>query len=116
MIHLFLEADEDKSGTVSWDEFQMYLQDEKIKAYFMALELDMTSVMKIFDLLDTSGDRELELHEFVEGCIQLRGNAKMVDMSIMKKDIHKTISKIEDKFLHLSVFLQSVQAGITRIE
>ena len=35
MISLFLEADLDKSGTVSWVEFQGYLQDEKIKAYFM---------------------------------------------------------------------------------
>merc|ERR1719486_1201968 len=83
MVALFLEADEDKSGTVSWDEFEGYLQDEKIKAYFMALELDMNSVVKIFELLDTEKNGELDLVQFVEGCIQLRGNAKMVDMSIM---------------------------------
>merc|ERR1712182_192861 len=95
MIALFIEADSDKSNTVSWHEFQGYLQDEKIKAYFMALELDMNSVVKIFELLDTENKGELDLVQFVEGCIQLRGNAKMVDMSIMQNDYSVMLKRLE---------------------
>jgi hypothetical protein len=95
MVGLFLEADEDKSGTVSWDEFQVYLQDEKIKAYFMSLDLDMGSVCKIFDLLDTGNKGELELVEFVEGCINLRGTAKMVDLSILQQSYAEMMDKVD---------------------
>merc|ERR1719174_1613416 len=98
MVNLFLEADVDQSGTVSWEEFQTYLQDEKIKAYFMALELDMTSVVKIFDLLDNDATGELELVEFVEGCIKLRGNAKMVDFAALQLDQSKMNDKLD--FMH----------------
>merc|ERR1711976_331555 len=105
-VALFAEADVDKSGTVTWEEFQGYFRDEKIKAYFMALELDMTSAHKIFDLLDHDQSGELELVEFVEGCIQLRGNAKMVDISILQEgakelsdnvdSVHTLIRSVED--------------------
>ena len=52
----------------------------------MSLELDMSSVVKIFDLLDVDKTRELELVAFVEGCIKLRGGAKVVDLSILHQD------------------------------
>merc|ERR1719359_926876 len=40
MVNLFLEADVDHSGSLSIGEFQKYVENEKIKAYFMALDLD----------------------------------------------------------------------------
>lgn len=95
MVALFLEADSDQSGTVSWEEFKLYLQDEKIKAYFMALELDMTSAMKIFELLDADRTGELELVEFVEGCIALRGTAKMVDFAVMQREYKGIGEKVD---------------------
>lgn len=108
MVALFIEADVDKSNTVSWEEFKYYIQDEKIKAYFMALELDMNSVVKIFELLDTAYTGELDLLQFVEGCIQLRGNAKMVDMTIMKRDYHAMLDEIVDKLDDLSTEVEKI--------
>jgi len=113
MVALFLEADEDRSGTLTFEEFQCYLQDEKIKAYFMALELDMSSVVKIFDLLDTDATGELELFEFVEGCISLRGNAKMVDISIMQKEY----SNMMDKFdLDLRPMIRGMEESLKNVD
>merc|ERR1719188_947840 len=49
----FREADLDQSGTLSWEEFRRHLEDPKVKAYFQALELDVSQAHVLFDLLDT---------------------------------------------------------------
>jgi hypothetical protein len=102
VIELFLEADTDGSGALSFQEFQEFLNDEKIKAFFMALELDMSSCARIFHLLDESGDGTLEAHEFVEGCIDLRGFARKVDIALLQRE-NKSIEKKLDgicEFIH----------------
>jgi len=55
-----------------------------MKAYFMALDLDLASLNKIFKLLDVEKKGKVDLERFVDGCIRLRGVAKMVDMSILE--------------------------------
>jgi len=102
VIELFLEADEDGSGSLSWEEFEEFIKDEKIKSFFMALELDMSSVSRIFTLLDTSGDGKLEASEFVEGCIELRGMAKKVDITLLQRENAFLLEKMGsvDQILH----------------
>jgi len=86
IVDLFHEADTDCSGTLSWEEFEEYIQDERIKAFFMALELDMSAAQRVFNLIDSSGDGQLDIEEFVQGCIDLRGSSKKVDIAILEKD------------------------------
>merc|ERR1740121_618629 len=38
----FHEADVDNSGSMSWEEFEAHLMNDKVKAYFQALELDVS--------------------------------------------------------------------------
>jgi hypothetical protein len=99
VIELFLEADTDGSGALSFDEFQEFLADEKIKAFFMALELDMASSSRIFHLLDESGDGSIDAHEFVEGCIDLRGYARKVDITLLQREFHQ---KLDSILLHVT--------------
>merc|ERR1712232_409685 len=96
IVELFVEADVDGSGSLSWREFQNFVQDERIKAFFMALELDMSSLSTIFELLDTSGDGRLEALEFVEGCIKLRGGARKVDVTLLQNENTIVIDKLRD--------------------
>merc|ERR1719195_1632640 len=51
----FQEADLDKSGVLSWEEFSAHLQDDNVKAYFQALELDVSQARVLFRLLDVDG-------------------------------------------------------------
>mmetsp|Transcript_92157 Transcript_92157/g.173695 ORF Transcript_92157/g.173695 Transcript_92157/m.173695 type:complete len:131 (+) Transcript_92157:3-395(+) len=104
MVQLFLEMDEDDSGTLTWDEFQEHLRDEKVKAYFMALDLDMTSVKRIYHHLDHGGKGVVTLHEFVEGCIRLRGTAKMVDITSLQEQVRFCTTVIQQ-------IARAVQAG-----
>jgi len=108
IVQLFHEADKDCSGTLSWQEFHDYMQDEKIKAFFMALELDMSSAGRVFDIIDVMRDGELDICEFVQGCIDLRGSAKKVDISIVEKDCRCMLAGLEtvlartEELIHLS--------------
>merc|ERR1719330_412071 len=43
----FREADIDKNGALNWEEFQRHLQNEHVKAYFEALELDAQQARSI---------------------------------------------------------------------
>lgn len=95
VVNLFAEADEDCSGTISEKEFENYLQDEKIKAFFMSLDLDMSSGHRVFQLIDDSGDGELGIAEFVQGCIDLRGGAKKVDISFLEKGNQKMMARLK---------------------
>jgi Ca2+-binding EF-hand superfamily protein len=95
VIELFVEADMDGSGQLSWLEFQEFIQDEKIKAFLMSLELDISSCSRIFSLLDASGDGSLDPHEFVEGCIELRGNAKKVDVTLLQRENQAILEKLD---------------------
>merc|ERR1719183_3460105 len=37
---MFLDADTDESGTLSWEEFEGHLQDDRVKAFFQSLKID----------------------------------------------------------------------------
>ncbi len=40
-IRMFHEADADGSGTVSWAEFTEHMEDDRVKAYFKVLDLNI---------------------------------------------------------------------------
>jgi Ca2+-binding EF-hand superfamily protein len=94
MVRLFVEADADGSGTISWEEFRTFMEDEKMQAYMLALEIDMSSAHKVFHLLDKDGSGELSIDDFVNGCIKLRGSAKMVDIATLEANTKKMLKQI----------------------
>merc|ERR1712232_266251 len=112
VIELFLEADTDGSGALSWSEFEEFIQDEKVKAFFMSLELDISSCSRIFHLLDSSGDNALDAHEFVEGCIDLRGMARRVDITLLQRENAALSKKLDTVSKEMS---QQVSEEIARV-
>lgn len=101
IVSIFLEADQDQSGTISWFEFQEFMMDERIKAYMMSLELDFKSLSDIFVLLDESHTGDLDLIEFVKGCVRLRGSAKKVDFHLLRKDIAALADRFKEMEQHV---------------
>merc|ERR1719221_685646 len=79
----FIEADTDKSGTLSWEEFESHMQNTKIKAYFQTLDLDVSQAHLVFELLDADGSNEVTVEEFLEGIMRLKGGARSVDLNLM---------------------------------
>lgn len=80
MKTIFVEADLDNSGTVSWEELSEYLMNEEVRAYLAAQQLDSYDARQLFNILDVDGTREIGMSDFVLGLWRLRGMAKSVDM------------------------------------
>merc|ERR1712039_212954 len=84
---LFYEADTDESDSLSWIEFKSILQNNKVmKAFFRSLELNLKDSKKIFEYLDVRGKGELNLADFIQGCTVLRGEAKSVDIAVLRSE------------------------------
>ncbi|CAE6936684.1 NaCP60E [Symbiodinium natans] len=90
---VFDEMDANESGTISKDEFQTTLQDERVQAYFNAMKLDAREVEYLFALLDYDGSGEVSYSEFVDGCWKLQGEARSLDMKILQLEI-ESLSKL----------------------
>jgi len=80
---MFEDADADNSGTLSWEEFQEHLEDERIVAYFKSLNLDISQAKALYVLLDLEEQNEVPIDRFIEGCTRMRGDAKSIDVNML---------------------------------
>jgi len=98
----FHDADKDNSGGLSWEEFENYLQQKHVQAYFQSLQLDVSQAHTLFRLLDVDGSNRVEIDEFVEGCMRMRGQARSIDVHML---LYETEMMIKRNF----VFQQLVE-------
>merc|ERR1712032_1050982 len=84
MQQVFSELDTNNSGALSFEEFEKHIDDEKIIAYLRTLEIDIDQVRTLFTLLDVDNTGEVDLEEFVGGCLRLRGGATSMDMAVLR--------------------------------
>jgi len=77
----FLILDSDQSGEINMSEFNAQIQDESIQALLEMLDLEPEDAWALFRLLDKDGSGDLNLKEFVKGCMQLKGNARSIDVA-----------------------------------
>ncbi|CAE7281182.1 Scn11a [Symbiodinium natans] len=77
---LFHLMDEGQKGELTATAFEQHINDPQVAAYFRALDMDLNNVWKLFTLLDPDGSGTIDLQEFVEGCLKLRGPATRLDM------------------------------------
>eukprot|EP00747_Dinoflagellata_sp_TGD_P014847 gnl/TRDRNA2_/TRDRNA2_123781_c0_seq1.p1 gnl/TRDRNA2_/TRDRNA2_123781_c0~~gnl/TRDRNA2_/TRDRNA2_123781_c0_seq1.p1 ORF type:complete len:226 (+),score=36.95 gnl/TRDRNA2_/TRDRNA2_123781_c0_seq1:3-680(+) len=80
---LFMLADTDDSGMISWDEFNTAVENPKLANYFKGLELDISEARGLFSLLDVENTGQINGEEFVYGCLRLRGMAKAIDLATL---------------------------------
>merc|ERR1719482_528800 len=95
---IFMEADVDHSGKVSWEEFENHLQDERVRAFFSSLEIDIAEACGLFRLLDVDGNGDITAEEFISGCLRLKGSSKNVDMATLLYE-NKRICKRQNSFM-----------------
>lgn len=84
MQQIFQEIDVNGSGTISLDEFQEAMEDERMGAYFDALGINVEDIDTLFTLLDRDGAGSVDIEEFLAGCLKLKGEAKGLDLAIVQ--------------------------------
>lgn len=84
MQRVFEELDANGSGTLTLEEFERQLEDENVLTFLSTLELDITQVRTLLTLLDRDQNGEVDIEEFITGCLRLKGGAKSLDMAILQ--------------------------------
>jgi len=93
---IFRELDTDESGTLTIDELKYHLCDEKVRAYFNSLELDISDVKALFKLMDADGGDEIDAEEFISSCLRLRGGARGVDLAKLTYDQRRLARRLDE--------------------
>jgi len=83
---VFHKLDQDASGRISFEDFIQHLERQEVSALFSVLGIEVSDAIAFFEALDVDGSHELEIDEFVVGCLNLRGNVRNVDMSTLLRE------------------------------
>lgn len=95
MRQLFLEADVDNSGTISWEEFKEQLENPQLQSFLRVVDLDKQEAEDLFRLLDVNGEDEISADEFVHGALRIHGFAKAIDLATFMHDYHRHARRVE---------------------
>merc|ERR1712061_596304 len=78
------ELDFDGNGKIDKAQFSNMMNNAKLRAYFGVQGLDIKDAEGFFQmLLEISGDSEVEIGHFVDGCMKMRGGATSLDMQAL---------------------------------
>jgi len=72
-------ADSEGSG-ITLAMFEEKINSPEVREYFSAMGLDIWDAWTFFKLLDVDGGGEIEVEEFLMGCLRLRGQASAMDI------------------------------------
>jgi len=98
--NLFADWDESGNGKCSLQEFINHVTDAKTQALLRSLGIEGRDAVALFELLDADGSGEVDLNEFVAGCMNLRGPAKAVhveQVNTNNRNILQRAEALEDK-------------------
>lgn len=98
--NLFMQLSSSSHGTLTLKEFEMHLKDENMKAFLDSFDIHADDAWTLFKMLDADGGGFVDLNEFVDGCIRLKGSAK----SIQVAELGYHDKWIMDKLIDLSEF------------
>eukprot|EP00929_Paragymnodinium_shiwhaense_P098423 TRINITY_DN5989_c0_g2_i1.p1 TRINITY_DN5989_c0_g2~~TRINITY_DN5989_c0_g2_i1.p1 ORF type:complete len:608 (-),score=141.84 TRINITY_DN5989_c0_g2_i1:126-1949(-) len=115
---LFLKGDL-QYGDITWAEFRSMVHTPEMVNLFKSLNIDTSEAAQLFRLLDTQGVGILDHHEFIDGCLRLRGPAKSLElMKLMKEHTamniwsEQKLNALDQRMLNLERALQKLNTQI----
>jgi len=91
LMELLDEIDTDGSGFISREEWDEAIKDDHIVALMEGLQIDARSTETLFQVLDTQNTSYVEIREFVDGMMRLKGMAKGIDIHVVLSNV-KTLN------------------------
>jgi len=102
LYEFFKIIDQDESGSITMDELETVLVQRKSQAYLQSLGINTGDAWTLVKLLDVDNTGNIDLEEFITGCMDLRGEAKAVHVATLAYDQKMAMQMIED-------FMESVE-------
>lgn len=100
LIEVFQDIDETHYNQVSIEDLEEAFSQNKLSTFMESLGISTDDVWGLFLLLDADGNGAVDLDEFVNGCMQLRGPAKSLQiakMSFENKLTRQAIKNLTDQ-------------------
>jgi len=92
--NLFKNIDSNASGMLTISELEEHFNEESVRAYFRALDLDLDDAWTLFKLLDTNAEHSISINDFAVGCLRLKGPAKRIDVEKMMYDQNRMLKAL----------------------
>jgi hypothetical protein len=96
MKEIFRAIDTDDSGSISLEEMNMFLGDDELQlqSYFEALDLNASDTATLFRLLDRDGSGQVDIDEFCDGCMRLKGAARSFDINCISYEMKRNSERL----------------------
>jgi len=93
LMDLLREIDSGGTGVITRQELEEAFKSDKVRYSFSVLDIDINDSNYLFDMLDDDGSGEVDMEEFVSGCLRLKGNAKSIDIHTLMFEIKHLMRK-----------------------
>lgn len=113
---LFNLTDVDLSGEISFDEFEIQMDDKRMEDFLCCVDLQYAEAKSLFKLLDADRSGQIDVAEFVQGCMRLRGPARSVDLSAFKYDFDETTLHWGKSFSELDEKIELIGDSVRKME
>mmetsp|Transcript_32283 Transcript_32283/g.70646 ORF Transcript_32283/g.70646 Transcript_32283/m.70646 type:complete len:221 (+) Transcript_32283:3-665(+) len=117
LAEIFQTLDTDCSGKLTFAEFESALSSKEVEGLFWELGVARADALILFDLLDVDGSGELEIGEFVVGCLNLKGSSTALSVEMLLKENKKMMKYMKGRLESLQGKLDDVcwtQVGSVR--
>ena len=107
----FRAADDDGDGNLSHEEFVEAMSLPSVQGFLTSLDVSIRDCRPLFDILD-DGDGLITIAEFCRGLMQLKGQARALDIVVLQREnakLMKECQEIQRRVGAISDFVRSAR-------
>jgi len=116
MRSIFSIIDEDGSGIISQKEVECMFNDPELAAYVEALEVNPSDALMLFSFLDGDGSGAIDIDEFCQGCLRLKGEAKSFDVYCLIYESERMSVKLDKIYTDIEAYMISIMKEIGQVK
>jgi hypothetical protein len=106
------EFDECHTGMLLLEDFQAKMECERLKAWFESIDITMEDGFALFKVIDVEQEGIIEIGQFVDGCLRVKGNAKKLDIHQILYDQKRILQAVATVDAKLN---KAVDARVTEL-
>ena len=113
---LFEEFDTDNTGTLTLNELTEAWNDPEVSARFRMLGVEETDATALSRALDVDGDGQLDVKEFVTGCLRAKSLTKPVDLQTFIRESTRSARSHKEQYKQVALKLDMLRMEVKDIQ
>lgn len=119
---IFQDATRESEGQIRCQDFVNQVHTKAFRQYFESIEVDPGEAEVLFRLLDVDDSGSVDVTEFIDGCLRLRGQAKAIDVMSCLQDTRRLVKKfdkhreeMDDKLAQLASSIRHLRGAMKHL-